>query len=328
MKSETGTAVTGSPSKKGATSINLIIAPLGLILLAITFALSSPFFLQIDNISNIARQASVNIIIAVGMTIVIATGGIDLAVGSIVALSACSLAQLNYLLGLNVWAAMTVGIAIGTSMGFVSGLLITLGDIPPFIATLGMMGIGRGLALIITGGYPTMGFESSFQWIGKGEIFGIPFMFIIAIIILLISAFVSRYTKIGRHFYAIGGNEEAARYSGIDPFQVKTIAYTISGLCSGIAGVVLASRINSAPPSAGAGYELNAIAAVVIGGASLAGGEGSLPRTLLGALIMAVLMNGFNLLNVQPFVQTALIGAVIIVMVFLKNISEKRTSNK
>lgn len=328
MKSQAVTLENGRSLKKSTSSINLIIAPLGLLLLTITFALTSPFFLQVDNISNIARQASVNIIIAVGMTIVIVTGGIDLAVGSIVAFSACSMAQLNYVGGLNVWMAMGIGIAIGTAMGLISGLLITLGNIPPFIATLGMMGIGRGSALIITGGYPTMGFEKSFQWIGKGEILGIPFMFIIAVIILFVGAFISKYTKIGRHFYAIGGNEEAARYTGIDPFQVKTIAYTISGLCSGIAGVVLASRINSAPPSAGAGYELNAIAAVVIGGASLAGGEGSLPRTLLGALIMAVLMNGFNLLNVQPFVQTALIGAVIIVMVFVKNISEKRTNSK
>jgi ribose transport system permease protein len=314
---------TKSLKKVNISSLNMIVAPLGLIGLVLIFAVSSPYFFTFENVLNITRQASINIIIAIGMTIVILTSGIDLSVGSIVGLSACVVAQLTQVIGMNLWVAVVIGILVGTLLGLINGLIISFGKIPPFIATLGMMGMARGGALIITSGYPSSTFDESFRWIGNGDIYGIPIMFLIAIAVLLIGLWILKFTTIGRNFFAIGGSEEAAKYSGINTNRVKVVAYTISGICCGIASIVMASRINSAPPAAGAGYELNAIAAVVIGGASLAGGEGSMLGTLLGAFIMAVLTNGLNLLNVNPSIQTALIGAVIILMVYIKNIGNK-----
>lgn len=303
---------------------NLIIAPLGLIGLALVFSLTSPYFFTLDNFINVLRQASINIIIAVGMTIVILTSGIDLSVGSLVALSACSVAQLNQAAGVNIWIAVVLGIIVAVLLGMLNGAIICYGNIPPFIATLGMMGIARGVALIITSGYPSGTFEDGFRWIGNGEVLGIPFMFIVALIVLLSAVFFLKLTATGKYVFAVGGNEEATQYSGINIKSIKVLAYTISGFCCGIAAIVMASRINSAPPAAGQGYELNAIAAVVIGGTSLAGGEGSVGGSLLGAMIMAVLTNGLNLLNVNPSVQTALIGVVIIFMVYIKNLGDRK----
>ena len=308
------------------TNINLIIAPLSFFVLIVAFSLLSPHFLSLSNFLNIGGQAAINIIISVGMTIVILSGGIDLSVGSLVAVAMTTMSQLHFVFGMNIWMASVIAIIFVTLMGAFSGFSISHGKIPPFIATLGMMGIARGIALVITKGYPSKGFEGSFRWLGWGNIFGIPAMFVIAIVIIIIGFLILKYTEIGRYFFAVGGNEEAARFTGIKIENVKIIAYAISGFCCGIAGIILASRINSTPPNAGTGYELTAIAAVVIGGASLAGGEGSITGTLLGALIMAVISNGLNLLNVYPFIQTALIGALIMIMVFVKNIGEKRNS--
>lgn len=305
--------------------LQVVIAPLGLIGLVIVFSALSPNFLSMTNVLNILRQGSINIIIAVGMTVVILTGGIDLSVGSLVAIAACSMSQLHHVFGLNIWLAMTVGVLIAVLLGALTGVFIAKGAIPPFIATLGMMGIARGLALIITSGYPSAGFPDTFRAIGRGSVLGIPITFLIALVVLACVTWALRYTESGRSFYAVGGNEEATRYSGVRVGRIKILAYTISAICCGIAAVVMAARINSAPPAAGDGYELDAIAAVVIGGTSLSGGEGSTLGTLLGALIMAVLKNGLNMLNVNPFVQTAVIGAVIIATVLIKNIGDRKT---
>ena len=310
------------PIKKNI-NLSIFIAPLGLIGLLIAFSLASPYFLKADNLINILRQASINTIIAAGMTIVILTGGIDLSVGSQVALAACTVAQLNQVFNMNIWVATVIGMLVAVLTGLINGLIISYGEIPPFITTLGMMGIARGIALVITSGYPSHTFSADFRWIGSADIFGIPFMFIIAMAVLFAAIYFLKLTPSGKYMYAVGGNEEATRYSGIDVKRMKVLAYTISGVCCAIAAIVMASRINSAPPAAGQGYELNAIAAVVIGGTSLSGGEGTEGGSLLGALIMAVLTNGLNLLNVNPNIQTALIGAVIIVMVFIKNIGDR-----
>ena len=309
--------------KQKKATLNLVIAPIGLIALIVFFALSTEYFFTVGNFLNILRQASINIIIAAGMTVVILTGGIDLSVGSVVALSACSVAQLNQVLGINIWLAVLLGILIGTLCGFLNGLIICYCQIPPFITTLGMQGIARGIALIITSGYPSKPFVEEYLWIGNGDLFGIPYMFIIAMIVLLVTLFFLTFTATGRYMFALGGSEEAASFSGINVKKNKIIAYTIIGLCCGIAAIVMSSRINSAPPAAGANYELNAIAAVVIGGTSLEGGEGSIWGSLLGAFIMAVLTNGLNMLGVNTSVQTALIGAVTILMVYIKNLGNK-----
>ena len=313
--------------KKSRFRVNLLVAPLGLIGLIIFFSLMSQYFFTLDNIFNITKQGSINIIIAAGMTVVILSGGIDLSVGSLLGLCACAMAQIHFVWGINIWIAVVLAIILGIILGMINGVIITYGKIPPFIATLGMLGMARGMALIITRGYPSKGFNEDFQWIGKSDVFGVPFIFIIALILLASIALLLKYTELGRNFYALGGNEEAARYSGIKVGFVKPAAYTIVGLCCGIAAVVMASRINSAPPAAGQGYELNAIAAVVIGGTPLSGGEGTIFGTLLGALIMAVLVNGLSILNVDPFVQTALIGAVIIITVFVMNLGDKKVNN-
>jgi ribose transport system permease protein len=304
--------------------LKIIIAPIGLIALAIIFSFSTQYFFTLNNFFNILRQGSINIIIAMGMTVVILTGGIDLSVGSLVALSAVVVAQLSQVLGINIWISVVLGIVTGIMLGFVNGSIICYGKIPPFITTLGMMGIARGIALIVTSGYPSKPFQEEFLWIGNGDVMRIPYMFIIAMVVLLIILFFLKQTPMGRYMYAVGGNEEATLYSGINVSKIKILAYTISGACCGIAAIVMASRINSAPPAAGQGYELNAIAAVVIGGTGLSGGEGSVWGSLLGALIMAVLTNGLNLLGVNTSVQTALIGAVIIAMVYIKNIGDQR----
>ncbi len=300
-------------------------APLSLAIIFMLFASLSPYFFTVGNILNIGRQAAINLIIALGMTVVIVSAGIDLSVGSICALSMCTMAQL-FGLGYipNIWLAMIVGIAVGTLTGVSNGLIIHFGNIPPFVATLGMMGIARGLTLVITRGSPWVYFPKSFQWIGGGEIIGIPFPLILASGIAVVFWFVLKFFPLGRHFFAIGGNEEAARVSGVRIGYTKILAYTISGLCSAIAGIVLASRINTAPPNSGIGYELTAIAAVIIGGTNLFGGEGTVGGTVTGALIMTTIGNGLHLLGVSPFWQQVAIGAILVLAVLLRTVSGRR----
>ena len=286
-----------------------------LVLSAILWALS-PHFLTISNILNIAQQTSINAIIAVGMTFVIITAGIDLSVGSILAFSGVVLASALDT-GLPVPVALLIGLAVGMLCGIVNGILISYGRLPPFISTLGMMSVARGAALLYTQGRPISGFSESFRFLAAGEILSIPTPVIIMILVYIIAHFLLNRTKLGRYTYAIGGNEEAAILSGINVKYYKTMIYALCGMLSGLAAIILTARLNSAQPIAGIMYELDAIAATVIGGTSLMGGEGRIVGTLIGALIMGVLRNGLNLLGVSSFVQQTVIGAVIIFAVLI-----------
>jgi ribose transport system permease protein len=289
---------------------------IGLLVLSFILWIMSPHFLTLSNILNIAQQTSINAIIAVGMTFVIITAGIDLSVGSILAFSGVVLASALEA-GLPVPLAIIIGLAVGMLCGFVNGILITYGRLPPFISTLGMMSVARGAALLYTKGRPISGFSEGFRFFAAGEILSIPTPVIIMVIVYAGAHFLLTRTKLGRYTYAIGGNEEAAILSGINVKFFKTMIYGLCGMLSGLAAIILTARLNSAQPIAGIMYELDAIAATVIGGTSLMGGEGRIVGTLIGALIMGILRNGLNLLGVSSFIQQTVIGAVIIFAVLI-----------
>jgi ribose transport system permease protein len=289
---------------------------IGLLLVMIIFWILSPYFMTVSNLLNIAEQTSINAIIAVGMTFVIITAGIDLSVGSIVALSGVALADMLQA-GHAGPLAIAVGLMVGALCGLVNGSLISYGKLPPFIATLGMMSVARGAALFYTDGRPISGFNADFRFLATGEVLSIPVPVVLMLFLYGIAYLVLNRTKLGRYAYAIGGNEEAANLSGINTKLVKTIVYGLCGLLSGLAAVVLTARLNSAQPIAGMMYELDAIAAVVIGGTSLMGGEGKISGTLIGAFIMGVLRNGLNLLGISSFTQQIIIGSVIILAVLV-----------
>ncbi|MEE9573810.1 MAG: ribose ABC transporter permease [Candidatus Neomarinimicrobiota bacterium] len=295
----------------------------GLMILIIFFWILTPHFFTVSNLFNVVQQTSINAIIAVGLTFVIISAGIDLSVGSILAFSGVVLASvLNA--GYPITLAITAGLMVGLACGFVNGLLIAYGKLPPFISTLGMMSVARGAALMYTNGRPISGFSSEFRFLANGEIFSIPTSIILMVLVYLFAHFILTKTKFGRYVYAIGGNEEAARLSGINVSLYKIIVYGICGLLSGLAAVVLTARLNSAQPIAGIMYELDAIAATVIGGTSLVGGEGRVFGTLIGALIMGVLRNGLNLLGVSSFLQQTIIGSVIIIAVLVDMTLKRR----
>jgi ribose transport system permease protein len=282
-----------------------------LIALCIVLWILTPHFMTVSNLLNVAQQTTIVAIIAVGMTFVIITGGIDLSVGSALAFSGVAMATLLQK-GVPLGIALLVGLGAGLLCGLLNGLLITIGRLPPFIATLGMMSVARGAALVFTGGRPVSGFSDTFRQIAVGEIFHIPAPVIIMLAVYLIAHFVLTKTKLGRYTYAIGGNEEATILSGVNVRLYKTMVYGLCGMLSGLAAIILTARLNSAQPIAGMMYELDAIAATVIGGTSLTGGEGTIFGTLIGALIIGVLRNGLNLLDISSFVQQIVIGAVII----------------
>ena len=289
---------------------------LGLLLLCAILGSLSPYFLTRQNLMNVLQQTSINAIVAVGMTFVIISAGIDLSVGSVLAFAGVVMAT-AIKAGLPLAVAIAAGLVTGALCGLVNGLLITRGKIPPFIATLGMMSVARGAALLFTNGRPVSGFTSEFRTLATGKFLIFPMPVILMVAVYLAGHFLLTRTKVGRYTYALGGNEEATQLSGVDVYFHKTVAYTLSGLTSGIAAVVLTARLNSAQPIAGLMYELDAIAATVIGGTSLMGGEGTLVGTLIGALIMGVLRNGLNLLEVSSFLQQIVIGSVIIVAVLV-----------
>jgi ribose transport system permease protein len=283
----------------------------GLLTLCVILWAATPHFLTVSNLLNVLEQTALNAVVAVGMTFVIISGGIDLSVGSVLALAGICLA-LALEAGIPAPAAIAMALAVGTACGLVNGLLITVGRLPPFIATLGMMSVARGVALLLAEGRPISGFSEGFRAIATERILTIPAPVLITIVIYAVAHFVLTRTVFGRTTYAIGGNEEAARLSGVQVLFHKTAVYGVAGLTSAAAAVVLTARLNSAQPTAGTMYELDAIAATVIGGSSLLGGEGTVTGTLIGALIMGVLRNGLNLLNVSSFLQQVVIGVVII----------------
>jgi ribose/xylose/arabinose/galactoside ABC-type transport system permease subunit len=296
---------------------------LGLALLCVVLSVMSPYFLTISNLLNITQQTSINAIIAAGMTFVIISAGIDLSVGSIVAFSGVVMASALQG-GAPAVLAIPAGLGAGAACGVVNGVLISRGNLPPFIATLGMMSVARGAALVYTGGRPVSGFSESFRAIATGELFFLPVPVVIMLAVYLVAHFVLTRTKFGRYVYAMGGNEEATTLSGVNVRFHRTMVYAFCGLMSGVAAVLLTARLNSAQPIAGIMYELDAIAAAVIGGTSLMGGEGHLGGTLVGALIMGVLRNGLNLLGVSSFVQQIVIGSVIIIAVLVDATLKKR----
>lgn len=289
---------------------------IGLLLLSGLLSVLSPRFLTRSNLFNVLRQTSLNAIIAVGMTFVILTGGIDLSVGSILAFSSSVAASLAHN-GTPATPAILVGLAIGTILGLLNGLIITQGNIPPFIATLAMMTMARGATLVYSDGQPITGLGDGFYFIGNGYVGSVPLPVIITVLSLIFGHYILSQTRTGRYIYAVGSNEDAAKLTGINTKLVKTLVYAISGFTAALSGIIIISRLNSAPPTAGAGAELDAIAAVVLGGTSLAGGQGHLAGTFIGALIIGVLNNGLNLLNVSSYYQQFAKGVVILIAVLL-----------
>lgn len=297
-----------------------------LVLISIIATCLSRSFLTFDNLFNVIRQVSIIAIIASGMTFVILTGGIDLSVGSIVAisgvLSAYTLINTN-----SVILAIIVALMVGGICGAFNGLIITKGNLPPFIATLAVMTFVRGFVLVFTNGSPITARVKGFNFIGKGYLFGIPFPIIILIIVYAIGFFILKYTAFGRSVFSIGGNREATRLSGINVKKAETLVYTISGLLAGLTGLILTARLGSAQPTAGDGYELDAIAAVILGGTSLSGGQGAIIPTVFGALILGVLDNILVLVNVNPFASDIVKGLVILLAVLadskFKSVSSK-----
>lgn len=283
----------------------------GLVALCLVLWAATPHFLTVSNLLNVLEQTSINAIVAVGMTYVIISGGIDLSVGSVLAVSGIALA-LTLEGGVPAPAAIVLALATGTACGLTNGLLITFGRLPPFIATLGMMSVARGAALMLAEGRPISGFSEGFRALATARVLVVPSPVLLTAVVYVAAHFVLVRTVFGRATYAIGGNEEAARLSGVHVRFHKTAVYGVAGLTSAVAAILLTARLNSAQPTAGTMYELDAIAATVIGGTSLLGGEGTLVGALIGALIMGVLRNGLNLLNVSSFFQQVVIGAVII----------------
>lgn len=285
--------------------------------------LLSPYFLTVSNLLNIAEQTSIIAVVAAGMTFVIVTAGIDLSVGSVLAFSGVVMAS-SLAAGRPTLLSVTIGLAVGLVCGIGNGVLISMGRLPPFIATLGMMSIARGAALVFTQGRPISGFSETFRSIATADVLRVPFPVIVMVAVYIVSHLVLSRTKLGRYAYAIGGNETAALLSGVNVTLYKTMVYGLSGMCSALAAVLLTARLNSAQPIAGIMYELDAIAAVVIGGTSLMGGEGTVTGTLIGALIIGVLRNGLNLLAVSSFIQQIVIGSVIVVAVLIDTFLKRR----
>jgi len=306
---------------------------IALFILCVVFGLLSDKFFTVANGLNVMRQISVNICIAVGMTLIILTAGIDLSVGSVLALCGAvtagllkhgiTLSSFNVFIGFTILGAILAGIIIGAVLGFFNGLVITKFKVPPFVATLAMLTIARGLTMLYTNGFPISSFGSAFTFIGGGWLLGLPVPVWIAAAIVVTAIIVTKKIKLGRYIYAIGGNENAAKLSGININRVKIIVYTIAGALAAIGGIIVTARLDSAQPNAGTSYELDAIAAVVIGGTSLSGGRGSIWGTVLGAIIIGVLNNGLVLLDVSPFWQQVVKGGVILLAVIIDKMNSK-----
>lgn len=313
-----------TPSRRKAASNWLQVAgilPI-LILICILFAVLTPNFLTTGNAVNILRQASINIVLATGMTFVILTGGIDLSVGSILGVSAVVAVLVSLLPALG-WAAVPAALLTGLLLGLVNGALIALVDLPPFIVTLGALTALRGAAYLVANGTTVINRDLNFAWIGNAYLGPFPWLVVIALLTVLASWFILRRTVLGVQIYAVGGNQRAARLTGIKVNQVLLFVYGVSGLLAGLAGVMSSSRLYSATGMLGNGYELDAIAAVILGGTSFTGGIGTIPGTLLGALIIAVLNNGLTLLNMSYFWQLVVKGLVIIIAVTIDRLRRR-----
>ena len=298
---------------------------ISLALLFVVLSIASPYFLTATNLASVIRQTAVINIMALGMTLVIVSGGIDLSVGSVLAFSGV-IGTMTMVNGGSVPLGIAAGIAGGTLWGCANGLMISKLRLPPFIVTLGTLGIVRGLTLVISGGLPVVGLPKEHSFLGEGTIGPAPFVLLILMVCAIVTHFAMRSTKLGRYTYAIGSNEAAAVYAGIPVVRYKVAIYAICGMLTGMAGMIETSRLMTGQPTAGVSYELQVIAAVVIGGGSLAGGEGTVIGTLIGAFIMGLLSNGSDLLGVNPYWQQVIIGAVIILAVALDEARKRRFS--
>ncbi len=302
-----------------------------LVIMATALGFATDKFLTIENGVNVLRQISVNVCLSIGMTMIIVAGGIDLSVGSVLALSGAvaagllktglALTPLDVALQFTTLGAIVAGIAVGAALGLFNGVAITRFGLPPFVATLGMLSIARGLTMLWTGGHPITTLGSEFGFLGTGAVLGVPMPVWIAGGLTALFELVTRRTRFGRHLYAVGGNERAAALSGLSVNRIKLAVYALGGALAGVAGLLTAARLDSATPNAGFGYELDSIAAVVIGGTSLSGGRGTIIGTVLGCLIIGVLNNGLVLLQVSPFWQQVVKGFVILAAVAIDRAS-------
>lgn len=298
-------------------NLGIIVAFLVLCLFLAVNPTTSTSFLTQKNVFNVLRQISTNLYLACGMTMVIILGGIDLSVGSIIAFSGCVAAGCVSRYNLPLGVALAAGVLVGLIVGMFNGWVIAKTTIPPFIVTLATMNVAKGLAYVYTGGSPVRVVTKEWQFVGAGYIGPVPTPVVLLAIVLVVTAIIMNKTKLGRHMYAVGGNAQAAEFSGISVAKVKFLVHTYSGIMAGLAGIVLASRMYSGQPTAGDGAEMDAIAAVVVGGTSMAGGSGKIGGTIIGGLIIGVLNNGLNLMNVNSFWQYVVKGCVILLAVYI-----------
>lgn len=306
---------------------------IALFILCLIIGFLSDKFFTVSNFWNVLRQISVNICISVGMTLVVLMAGIDLSVGSVLALCGAVTAGLfkmgielpsqNVYIGFTLLGAALAGVLTGALLGFFNGFVITRFKVPSFVATLAMLTVARGLTMLWTKGFPISGLGEQFAYLGTGWFVGVPVPVWISVVVVAVAILISDKTKLGRYIYAIGGNENASLLSGINITKVKITVYTIAGVLAAVGGLMVTSRLDSAQPNAGTGYELDSIAAVVIGGTSLSGGKGSIWGTVLGAIIIGVLNNGLVLLNVSPFWQQVVKGFVILLAVIIDKANSK-----
>jgi ribose transport system permease protein len=322
---------------KSLLSLRRFQSLFALALMVMALALLSDKFLSPENGWNILRQISVNLCLSIGMTLVILSGGIDLSVGAILGLAGAvaagllkdgvALAPLGVRLDVTTTGAIAAGLAVGALTGWINGLTITRFKLPPFVATLGMLSIARGLTMLWTGGFPITSLGADFGFLGTGVLLNMPMPVWIMLVLVGVFVVVTQRTPFGRHIYAVGGNERAARLTGLNVPRIKLAVYTLAGALAGVAGLIVTARLDSAQPNAGLGYELDSIAAVVIGGTSLSGGRGSIGGTVLGCLIIGVLNNGLFLLNVSPFWQQVIKGSVILLAVAIDKMSNRQREN-
>ena len=306
--------------------IQRLLPSLSLIILFVGLSIASPHFLTQTNLSSVVRQTAVINVMALGMTLVIIAGGIDLSVGAILAMGGL-LGTMAMEQGYPIPVGVFIGTVTGLAWGLVNGLLTTKLAIAPFIVTLGTLGIVRGLTLIISNGLPVHRIPQSFSYLGEGNLLGVPFVLWILVVCAAVTHVILEHTRHGRYAFAIGSNPDAALYAGIPVTFHTTAVYAFCGMLTGLAGMIEASRLMTGQPTAGQGYELQVIAAVVIGGGSLRGGEGSVIGTLIGAFIMGLLSNGSDLLGISPYLQQAIIGAVIILAVTVDELRKRRMAS-
>jgi ribose transport system permease protein len=308
---------------------------LALALMVLALALTTDNFLTVDNSLNVLRQICANLCLSIGMTIIILSGGIDLSVGALLAFSGAVAAGLlksgitipgtNVFIEITTSGAILAGIGVGTALGWFNGFVITRFKLPSFVATLGMLSIARGLTMLWTGGFPITSLGNNFDFMGSGHVLGIPMPVLISAGLVAVFILLMKRTRFGRNVYAVGGNERAATLSGLNVNRIKLMVYMAGGALSGVAGLLVTARLDSATPNAGLGYELDSIAAVVIGGTSLNGGRGTIMGTVLGCLIIGVLNNGLVLLEVSPFWQQVIKGLVILIAVAVDKMGARKT---